>query len=648
MFAGDDGQNEDAVAQMPQSPLQFAPGSRSGEVVMANDVSEPAQNEIPQSIAIARLIIGALQGLALYALYSAADAHVFPATNTYLFVPLSLIVFFVPLILLQGLTVMRLRTLAVWASAAAILLALLGLHDVYREWPQPPAMTKGLQDTNLPSFALFFFVSVAIFIGHALIAGGDAARKWIAPYPLYFEAAWKLGLQFALSVVFTGLFWLVLWLGAALFNLIGIDALERIIEKAWFAIPATALALSVAVHVSDMRAGMVASIRSMVLALLSWLLPLMALFAGAFLLALFVTGLDPLWKTRAAAAILLTASGALVFFANCAYQDGTKNFHKALWIASGVAALALLPFVGIAAYAIGLRVAQYGWTADRVAAVAVTVVALCYACGYLFAGVTGLLKRSWGHIVETTNVAASFLVVAVILILFSPIADPARVAVASQVSALEEGRIAPEKFDFYHLRWHGERYGHDALTALARSKNKTIARRADEALKGYFPSWSPPRPTNVAAQIKVYPGDHKLPAALLERKWDIRDAPELPSCFVNAQVKCEAFVIDLNGDGKDEYLFTWGAADDGWEATVMAEDEKGGWYPAATLPWPHCKAAREAFRKGQYAVVAPKGGWRGIDAGETNFQPVPVMPIGQGCPGTVTTRAVVATPPKPD
>ena len=45
-----------------------------------------------------------------------------------------------------------------------------------------------------------------------------------------------------------------------------------------------------------------------------------------------------------------------------------------------------------------------------------------------------------------------------IVAFFTPIADPARLAVADQVRRLESGRVAPAQFDFTSLRFDGARY----------------------------------------------------------------------------------------------------------------------------------------------------------------------------------------------
>ena len=56
-------------------------------------------------------------------------------------------------------------------------------------------------------------------------------------------------MQIALLVVFIGLFWGLLSLGAALFKLINIDFFEKRLQHRWFSFPATTLAFACALHV---------------------------------------------------------------------------------------------------------------------------------------------------------------------------------------------------------------------------------------------------------------------------------------------------------------------------------------------------------------------------------------------------------------
>lgn len=113
----------------------------------------------------------------------------------------------------------------------------------------------------------------------------------------------------------------------------------------WFSIPTSTLATAAALHVTDVRAGLVRGVRTLVLVLLSWLLPLMALIGAGFLVGLVFTGLEPLWKTQHAAAILLSAAALLIVLLNAAYQDGhpERAAPKILHYAGTLAALLLFP-----------------------------------------------------------------------------------------------------------------------------------------------------------------------------------------------------------------------------------------------------------------------------------------------------------------
>ncbi|HCX67476.1 MAG TPA: hypothetical protein DHK64_08045, partial [Rhodobiaceae bacterium] len=83
----------------------------------------------------ARLLIGLVQGLALYLLYSAHDDRTWPATSGYLFAPLLTLSLFIPLVALQGLGNLRMRTLLIWIGSAALLLVAFTLYDIWRAWP---------------------------------------------------------------------------------------------------------------------------------------------------------------------------------------------------------------------------------------------------------------------------------------------------------------------------------------------------------------------------------------------------------------------------------------------------------------------------------------------------------------------------------
>ncbi|VEB41169.1 Uncharacterised protein [Chromobacterium violaceum] len=160
------------------------------------------------------------------------------------------------------------RRLAAWLAALAIAVAAFGAHDRWRA-----GLEHAARSDLTPGGLATLGIALLLFIAWTMILAGEGERRWRASYPAYFDAAWKQGLQLMFSGLFVGVFWLILNLGAELFALVGIDGLRRLIAEAEFAIPASALALSAGLHLSDVRPGIIQGLRSLLLTLLSWLLP---------------------------------------------------------------------------------------------------------------------------------------------------------------------------------------------------------------------------------------------------------------------------------------------------------------------------------------------------------------------------------------
>jgi hypothetical protein len=551
-----------------------------------------------------RAVIGLVQGLALYLIYLSYDGKNWPATDPFVFTPLLLVALLVPLCLLQALGGMRLRTLALWGGIATLLIAGFGFYDIWRAAPDlgvsGPVSTK-----NLPSWQVVSALIVMLFIAQSLIAGGDAERKWIASYPTHYDEAWKLAVQLALSVAFVGAFWLVLWLGAGLFKLIKIDEFATLLQHEWFAIPATALATAAAIHVTDVRANLVRGIRTVGLTLLSWLLPLMALIVTGFLVALAFTGVQPLWATRFAAGLLLIATGGLVILVNAAYQDGDaeRTAPRILRYAATLASLVLVPLTALAGNALLLRIAQYGWTADRIYMFAALLIGGCYAAGYAAAA---LWRGAWFKRIERWNFYTALFILTVLFALFTPIADPYRIAVASQMARLESGRVTADKFDFANLRWEGGRFGHAALQKLKVTTSLpnagVIRENADAALKqtNRYAASQRTTPTMLSDNIVPHTADGKLPESFMHQDWRINPTQtNLPPCLTLVRQKCDAWMMDLRSNGSSALLIVYGT-----EVYAFQADQSGTWQLAATWAL-RCAPAIDAMRAGQFKAVPP-------------------------------------------
>jgi hypothetical protein len=561
----------------------------------------------------ARLALGVAQGIAFYFLYSAFQEKTWPAIDGLLFSPLLLVATFVPAIVIVGLGTVRVRALVAFALAATVLIAALAVYDIWRSAPPELQIRSYVIGGKghayvLPSYALVQSLMIALFIAFGLVAASNMGAGPSTRYARHFDVAWKLAVQLVLVWLFIGVFWLLLWLGAGLFRLIKLEFLYELFKQRWFSIPVTAVVFALAMHVTDVQAGLVRGARTLVLTLFAWLLPLMTLIVAAFLAALVVTGLEPLWGTKRATSLLLTAAFALVFLINAAYQDGEPDnpAPPILRYARIAAAAVLIPLVALAAYALVLRVAQYGWTPQRVTVVAVLIVIWSYAVGYAYAAVRygGRLKG-----LESTNFFTAYLVLAALFALLTPIADPARLAVADQLRRLEAGKVWPFQFDFMFLRFKAGRFGIDALEQLALRRTgphaTAIAEKAAASLKSTH--WEPPRvdpatPQTRAANITIiHPSGQPLPDGFVQQNWISGPAVSLPGCLTYTG-KCDAILTDLDDDGTPEVLLI---VNPYGSAFVFKSAQGGNWSSLGMLLNANCPGVRDALRDGKFSVVAP-------------------------------------------
>lgn len=551
-----------------------------------------------------RLGTGLLQGLALFLLHQAQEAKVWPATQPLAFAPLVLVALFTPFVVLAGIGALRRNSLIVWALVAAASAAGLAFYGAW----------LGVDGDKMPDAPVFLAIAAGLFIAHHLIQPAQAERRWVAAYPAYFDITWMHGVQLALSVAFTGAFWLLLILGSSLFKLIGIEAFQKLISQEAFAFPATTVMFAAAVQLTDVRSSLVRGVRTVALTLLAWLLPLMTLIAAGFLASLPFTGLEPLWKTKAATALLLTAAAHLIVLINAAYQDGEDAPHLILKWSARIAGLLLVPISLLAAYGLALRIGQYGLTPERVFAAAFVVIAAGYALGYTLAAVR---PGAWMKALEQTNIAQAFVAIALVLALFTPIADPARLSVQDQVARLERGTVKAEAFDFQFLRFDSGPYGKAALEKLKASQDAAIARLAREA--SAQTDKTPPEPEKPdLSKIKVLPAGATLPASFVGQTWD----DESGSSCLYSESECLALLLDTDGDQTDEVLLLAG------NAFEIFKSVDGRWRKVAeTQAGCQSVALDAAIKKGPVRMSEPEQR-RDILVGDLRLV---LTPAGPGC-----------------
>jgi hypothetical protein len=560
-----------------------------------------------------RLLIGGLQGLILYLLMNAALHRSSIAAIPVLFFPLLLVSLFIPPVLIVGLQRMRAARLAIWAAALAAVVAILGCHDAWRsvgvEITEMQLFDEG--GVRLPSMAVLFYSGVIVFIAYCLVFAGEAAKSWFAPYESYFECSWKLGLQVLLSGLFVCALFVVLWLGATLFMLLKLHFLRQLLRESWFTVPVSAMAFASALHITDVRSDIIRGSRTLVLSLLSWLLLVFVVIVGGFLASLPFTGLGLLWATKSATWILLSVAALKVIFINAAFKGGqaSEQAPRILRVCMRIACLMLPVLVLLATYALALRIGQYGLTPHRVLACAAALVAYVYASGYAWAA---LARADTLARVAPVNVVAAWVSLAVLVAVFTPLADPARLSVTSQVDRLLAGKVMPERFDYDFLRHESARYG---LQALARLQTQTTGpnaaairelskQAADERDRGRFGKAVPDAATLARNIVPRTPGQ-SVPASFLSTDWK-RDAQNwmLPGCLSSRTMKCDAYLIDMTGEHKPNVMLIPESEDEGF---VFEQPSDGDWQLIGKFSLaPHCAAVRDALTKGAFQLIEPR------------------------------------------
>ncbi len=577
----------------------------------------PLEGSVPSPMATSRtaqsrLAVGLIQGFTLYLLYHAAKSQIWPAIEPLLFAPLLLVALFVPVLMMSGLGHLQNRALGRWILLASLIAAGLGVHDSWRSVGAPAwEYGRDIPQAPYPSLLLWVFGAAGFYIAHVLILAAAADQKRIASYSSYFDSAWKLLIQILFSALFVGVFWIVLALGAALFKLIQLNFLQELLRESWFAIPVTVFAFACALHLTDVRPAIVRGIRNLALVLLSWILPVALLIVGGFLCSLPVTGLAQLWATKHATALLLAAAAVLVLLINAAFQNGlvADEVAHVLRVSARLASFLLVSLVVIAIYALSLRVGEHGWTTDRIIAACCLLVASCYAIGYAWAA-SG--RTGWLHGVAPVNIATAFVILALLLALFSPVLDPARISVANQVARLESGIETAERFDFDYLKFEGKRYGLAALENFkvsAQGKDAALVRE-NAALslgKKYRAKKSGERITRqeLNSNLKVWPKNQPIPESFTAQNWaEDKDPWRLPTCLRSRTESCDVYPMDLDGSGNVSLLVIAQNSANG-QASVFAQEPDGHWRVAATLAnnLSACAALREKLQTGQYRLL---------------------------------------------
>ncbi|MDV3258309.1 MAG: DUF4153 domain-containing protein [Sphingomonas sp.] len=341
------------------------------------------------------------------------------------------------------------------------------------------------QYNRVPDIFEFPFLSgiLAVLIAAPLFQTVRDTGAWRFPYARLHRHAWTDAVIGAAGLIFTGITFLLSWLIAALFDVIGIEAIRNLLEKEWFAWCLAGLAFGGAVGLLRERDALLATLQKLVMVVLAVLAPVMAAALGAFLLSIPFTGLSGLWESDIPATPMLLLSGAgAVLLANAVIGDGEEERTSSLLLrrAALVLVICVLPLSVLAALSMGERINQYGWTPERIWGVVAVAIAISYGLAAWWAVYRG--RASFDQPLRPLQTRLAIALCGLALLLALPIIDFGAVSARSQLARLEAGKIKAEEFDWTAMAFEFGPEGRGRLAAMARSGPAELRELARTAL----------------------------------------------------------------------------------------------------------------------------------------------------------------------
>ncbi len=407
-------------------------------------------------------LIGAMAGGSIYLLGRAIEAN-WLAGRPAVAVAVFAVVFFAGVLITAG--PLPVRRAALGAAAVALTMALLLTLSSLRF-----QASDDVAGSVLPMFS----IAALGFLPWPFLIAQDGLG-W-RDYPTLFSESWGIVVRVTVATIFTCIVWLVIYLSQALLDLVGVGVIGLLLRQdvAPWLITGTVLGLAMAV-VNEM-----ADVLSpgLVLRLFRLLVPVVLVVMVIFLVALPLRGFGGILGAVSSTAVLLGMVAVAVTLVTAALdQEDAMAAHSGLMVQAArlLTAIEVVP-AGLAAWALGLRVAQHGWTPDRLLAATAVVLALAYGLLYLAAVLRG---AGWMERVRQANIWMALASMGV-SVLWLTVLNPESISASSQMARIADGRTKVADIDLYAFQNWGlaGQSALDRLKELAKTDATLAARLA--------------------------------------------------------------------------------------------------------------------------------------------------------------------------
>ncbi|MBU2981832.1 DUF4153 domain-containing protein [Lentibacter algarum] len=299
-------------------------------------------------------------------------------------------------------------------------------------------------------------------------------------YQRLFDGYWGVFIRFLAGSVFVGLIFLVLFLSDELLTLVGVRFIGDLLSKeiVVFTLWGAVFGLGIAT-VYELR-DYVSPV--LVHRLLRMLVPLVLVVVVIFLGALPLRGLTGLFGKLSTATVLMSvAFGAITLITTLIDRDDENAATTRFMVFSSRALAVLLPaLVGLAVYAVWLRVAAYGWTPSRVIAAYAALFLSAYALYYAYAALKG---GDWQQKLRQGNLYMALATCAGAVLWLTPLINAERLSAKSQLARFEAGETEVKDLPLYELAHDWGKPGEATLAALETSDNDALKEKIADARK---------------------------------------------------------------------------------------------------------------------------------------------------------------------
>ncbi|CAH3925827.1 hypothetical protein AI2799V1_4169 [Enterobacter cloacae] len=498
------------------------------------------------STRVAVVLAGALQGVICYVITWYIEYAKLPSDTLWLMcvVPATVV-----MTTTLSLAMTSFRKPFLWLSLGIIGAAVAGMGG-WLKWS-----VAGLDNWDTRNAVLLFGFHLLLMT--LLLLPWLQRRLETAPTDAFYrdfnDKNWHNALTFLLVFVSNGLFWLVLFLWAELFKLIGISFFDRLFFNSdWFISVAIGVVSASAAVLARMQVRLILALQNLLTLIATGLLPLMAALALLFIGILPFVGLEAVSARISAAGLLTTLALLLLLLVTVVWHPQRQKlpYFSPLRGMIHLAVIIAPAYPVLAGWALWLRIAQYGWSPERLYGVLITIAALVWTVGFCLSVLFYRRdpQRLQAHITPATGLLALIFLVLV----HTPVLDPWRISVKSHMARYQDGRINADQVSLYMLSNTG-RKGREAMQMLQNDpqfiSNPKRQREINGLLSGNAGEAGKMTAAMLEKQIQLAPGmarpDKALWQAMLSNQY------RFESCD-SAQSNCLLMPLDLNSDGKPE------------------------------------------------------------------------------------------------